>query len=91
MFYVGQKVVCVQAGPDFFGRPIWVVKGDIYTIADVFDSQGVSAVRLVEAPKVFNELGWIASWFRPVQEKKTDISIFTDLLIPVDHKQLEDA
>lgn len=91
MFYVGQKVVCVQAGPDWYGRPVWVVKGTIYTIADVFESLNCPCLRLVEGPPELNQIGWVGEWFRPVQEKKTDISIFTDLLIPADHKQLEDA
>lgn len=91
MFYVGQKVVCVKNNPEPLGRDVWVVVGDVYTIAEVFTSWGEESVRLVEAPAKVNEPGWVGNWFRPVQEKKTDISIFTDLLIPVDHKQLEDA
>lgn len=91
MFYVGQKVVCIDDKPDPLGRPIWVKKDEIYTISDIFFWCHCMALRLTEAPSNFNLIGWKSDMFRPIVEKKTDISIFTALLNPANHKHLEDA
>jgi hypothetical protein len=91
MFYVGQKVVCVNAKPR---SPNWpgtkrVVEGAVYTIRAVYfeKRQNATGVLLSEivnefAPSIGCEPGFLASRFRPVVERKTDISIFTDMLTP---------
>lgn len=84
-FHVGQKVVCVDAdpGPGFHfseGRPL--KHGAIYTIAAV----GIThwhrpGVALVEAPRLKGKM-FRNQRFRPLIERKTDISIFTEMLKP---------
>ncbi|WP_421439968.1 hypothetical protein [Agrobacterium tumefaciens] len=70
--------------------------GEVYTIRDIFtaariDGEVVVCVRLVEVinnPQMrFNtgfvgEIGFNASCFRPLIERKTDISIFKAMLTP---------
>lgn len=85
MFYVGQKVVCVNDDPDNYGRPVIVVKGQVYTVSRAFDWLGVRALLFVEVSPG-GEPGWCASRFRPVVERKTDISIFTAMLNPSDKR-----
>ncbi len=82
-FSVGQKVVCVDAGP-FRGAsvPTPLVLNRVYTVAgfDLFE-----CLILAEQPGR-NDAGWSADIgyapdrFRPVVERKTDISIFTAML-----------
>ena len=69
--------------------------GEVYTIRDIFtaariDGEVVVCVRVAEVinnPQMrFNtgfvgEIGFNASCFRPLVQRKTDISIFTDMLI----------
>lgn len=81
MFHVGQKVVCVDDSPDALGRPLVVMKDHIYTVSSSFYWNGIPAILLQEvcpgsAP------GWFAYKFRPITERKTDISIFKRLLVP---------
>lgn len=77
----GQRVVVPKAG-------------DIYTIRDIYIDPfiGVTGIRLVEVVndsitrwanyKLYMEIGWHEHEFRPLQERKTDISIFRKLLNP---------
>lgn len=78
MFRVGQKVVCVD------GDPLWgLCTGSIYTIARVGFYRAGQASRLhVDVSEIKNSipLGWRATRFRPLSERKTDISIFTKML-----------
>lgn len=84
-FRIGQKVVCVDAsvhGPD----SIRLCKGAIYTVGDIdpardrFDEIGLIVCEI----EMKRHNGWSASFrasrFRPVVERKTDISIFTEIL-----------
>ena len=86
-FYVGQKVVCVDDRPFFSeGVPVPLVLGRIYTVAG-FDNH--DCLVLVEQPgRNFagwrSDLGYQKSRFRPVVERKTDISIFKAMLNPSD-------
>lgn len=86
MFRVGQKVVCVDAGPTDAGLPSILTKDAVYTIASIKEFWGGLGVRLIEitlpdyAPRHVN--AWKAERFRPVVERKTDISVFTQLLKP---------
>jgi predicted TPR repeat methyltransferase len=68
-FRIGQKVVCVDAD----GLVGTIIAGAVYEIADV-EPRGV---RLVDW-KCGG--GFLASRFRPIVERKTDISVFTEIL-----------
>jgi hypothetical protein len=83
-FRVGQKVVCVNDEPSrFTGFPTNVKKGGVYTITKTFlHPRGVPCVLLKEIEVPRQHLGYDASRFRPVGERKTDISIFTAMLNP---------
>jgi hypothetical protein len=91
MFYVGQKVVCVNAGP--LVNPIGNVhvapqleEGRVYTVLAVAAGKGLLLMEVAPSPPhpAFN-----AERFRPVVERKTDISIFRAMLNP--SKQGADA
>ena len=116
MFYVGQKVVCVDdsftgvMGNQFYSE---LKKGAVYTIRWVgnyeveeapphlraFDGRsGVYlCVKLVEVRRQFPEFGnqdpdmpFYAERFRPLIERKTDISELKKLENPINHKELID-
>ena len=100
MWFRGQKVICIYGGnwrwrsksplPSSVKLP---VQNQMYTIRDIeyFPKNNVSGIRLVEitTPEIMLGVGWrepcfFSAKFRPVVEKKTDISIFTEMLKPVD-------
>lgn len=94
MFHVGQKIVCVKEyGQQREAAALGVIlpqKGSIYTVRN-FDDRGASpALRVHEIlnPEVmhgcgiFTEPAFASHGFRPIIEKKTDISIFTAMLTP---------
>lgn len=83
-FRPGQKVVCIDDSPDWMGRPIVVVKNQIYTIKKFFTVCGMPGV-LLEEVSPGQAPGWAASRFRPV----TDISSLKKLLKT--QPMLEDA
>lgn len=88
-FVVGQRIVCVEdEWPGFVPSPL--VKGAIYTVSEIigpeltwsFDGVDVRpSIRLLEAK---NNVADIDSFnparFRPLVEKKSDISVFTAML-----------
>lgn len=83
-FHVGQKVVCMDASP--FLRPHNLVAGNIYVI-DGFDPEtepGTTGILIAgfDHPTGLDGrlIGFHPRRFRPVIEKKTDISIFTRML-----------
>lgn len=92
-FYVGQKVIRVDALSTNGSGDIELVEGQVYTIARV-----VSEVSVYKTPKtprrhsqgvgfVLGELRnrsvpFAATRFRPIVERKTDISIFKAMLNP---------
>ncbi len=96
-FYVGQKVVCVDAHsvkPGDEGRR-WIpgeepIEGAIYTIRRIWKSSTGSLVfdffelsRDARSSIAWGyEVGYGSFRFRPVIERKTDISIFTAMLAP---------
>jgi hypothetical protein len=85
MFYVGQKVVCINdcngndslAEDPIFGRgyAMGLRKGEIYTIISTYR-------HFVEVDRVKGGCGWDIVRFRPLVENKraTDISIFQRIL-----------
>lgn len=88
-FYVGQKVVCVDdAGFGWIQRKHGQlpIKGRIYTIRSFTPKGGVRLVGLSN-DKFYDEKyghgiepGFDPNRFRPVVERKTNISIFTEIL-----------
>jgi hypothetical protein len=82
-FHVGQKVVCVD-DTDQPAAP-YVVRGRIYTISDMHEPRDGLGLYLEEVPCVETDDYWgsfKAERFRPIIERKTDISIFTAMLKP---------
>lgn len=71
-FDVGQQVICVNAGLGFgSGRPVDLKLYAAYTVGG-FDEAGHMHVGGIEH--------YCPSRFRPIQERKTDISVFTKML-----------
>ena len=98
-FRVGQKVVAVD-DPETWGD-WWYrihhpskydcpIVGQIYTVANVFTLHDHLCLEIVEiyAPREkWWGAGFLASGFRPVVERKTDISVFTKILDDVQTKR----
>jgi hypothetical protein len=80
MFHVGQKVVCVDDEPRVDRHPTLIHKGHIYTIHAVIETPLAIGVQLAEVAPYADKVGWHIGRFRPVTERKTDISIFTAML-----------
>lgn len=97
-FHVGQKVMCIDvAGIDMrqFARvpkEIAPIKGQVYTVRGFSDAPNPGVAIFLEEiinPIIrFVDNGWLGERsfmtfrFRPLIERKTDISIFTALLKP---------
>lgn len=88
-FHIGQKVVCIRgADRSSVTRDGWAPKtGGIYTIRGIYD--GPIRVDLNFEEYVHHEfhddgaeIGWNSERFRPIVERKTDISIFKAMLTP---------
>ena len=107
MFHREEKVVCVHAGviPGFpqtegdWSPGEELCEGSVYTIMDIFqdlNSPEIVVCTLYEVARSkqansFGIWGYFIQRFRPLNERKTDISQFTALLNPINHKQLEDV
>lgn len=87
-FRVGQKVVCVDDSPDFMGVS-WLVKGAEYTIdavkfcenARISQSRTGSGLGVKVVEVATGQRDWFfAHRFRPLIERKTDITVFTEIL-----------
>lgn len=91
MFRVGQKVVCVDDSRPRGYSLSGLTRGEVYVVARIGTSPwcGRPALWLVEKPE--HDVGFWRQRFRPLVEKATDISIFTALLNPANHKHLEDV
>jgi hypothetical protein len=84
-FHVGQKVVCVDSGAAADGVVMPLVKGCIYTVTGLkMASNGLGVFLAEVAPPERPGFSptFRVSRFRPIVEKKTDISIFTAMLNP---------
>lgn len=89
MFRVGQKVVCVDAS-DQFNRKFPVTKSKIYTIQAIveaidFKGDGGACAFLYDlgrdvCPIMGEQMPFALRRFRPIVERKTDISVFTEML-----------
>ena len=100
---VGDKVVCIKrAGWNLNRGEQGPVFGEVYTIRDITSRRsGKIYLRFEEIrnPEIYDEdegdndckeaRFWIAR-FRPVQTRKTDISVFTDILRKAE-REIEDA
>lgn len=104
MFRVGQKVVCVSAGTNGHPMDIRPRVGCVYTIRGIeFDRPAPihpvglwleeikNPLRSYAGYSEFSETSFSALRFRPVIERKTDISVFTEILRKVSRKQGADA
>ena len=95
-FHVGQKIVCVDDDV-FEGDPQRrLFTGQIYTVARTYPQgstsgntkrygPGVPCIDLLEVQRV-DHVPYAAARFRPVVERKTDISIFQAMLSPSDER-----
>lgn len=91
MFHVGQKVVCIKGHPEYVGCVVPVV-GSTYTIRGVDETCGLLFEEIINRIATCFDLssgaisyGECSFWidrFRPVIERKTDISTFTEMLTP---------
>ena len=79
--YVGQKVAR-WGGNNVDNMPVPAI-GETVTISALFNTPWGQGLQVLEYPiparPGFSE-GMFARWFRPVNERKTDISIFTKIL-----------
>lgn len=76
-WHVGMKLVCVNND----GQHQHLRLDAVYTIAAIGKAFGRLYVGLVEVPGA-GPFNWYAYRFRPVQPRKTDISVFTAMLSP---------
>ena len=99
MFRIGQKVVCIH--PILRGRVNWGAVGakfprvgEVYTIRGISDEASCVLEEIVnpEVPcmassgqMVRSEVHFKLFRFRPVTERKTDISALKELLDPANH------
>lgn len=101
-FFVGQKVVCVDAHPSngcHWADTHVLDERVIYTVSAVaIDDEGDPVLMLREISRdnwaiPFDPwYAWYGAFrFRPVVERKSDISALTALLNPANHKKLEDV
>lgn len=93
-FRVGQKVAQFKPWPDndtAYPDVSFTRMGVAYTIREILMVRGVTALRFVELRNPEHryagfanpiEQPFPAAFFRPVVERKTDISIFTAMLNP---------
>lgn len=103
MFKVGQKVVCVDdgdGGGNKWANGRWLpgetpIVGEVYTIKMMWIDRDSNNLIFeffeLSRPKASEEWGHkvgFGAWrFRPVVERKTDISIFTAMLNPAKAKE----
>jgi len=88
MFDIGQRVVCIDASPTYLGKPVPLRRGTVYTVAALGDEDfyGVFGVYLAEIDAGSDSKHLDAfrhTRFRPVIERKTDISVFEEMIKPV--------
>lgn len=81
-FRVGQRVVCVDASEGEHSGKVMLTLNAIYTVSKICDETrfGERGIFVAEIPYSDSRPGIKARRFRPVAERKTDISIFTKML-----------
>lgn len=94
---VGSKIICINATPNPGSDAItirylsYLKKGQIYTVREIYDIQGITAVLLEEVTTPFSdrtghELGYRLERFRPV----TDSDIWAEDMLQQIVEQIED-
>jgi hypothetical protein len=97
---VSQKVVCIRDLRGMAMRACHNItwgpeENKVYTVAGFEDWDGTPCIHLIEVPGLRCECAtivdkpWPISCFRPVDERKTDISQFRELLTPITTRELE--
>jgi hypothetical protein len=86
-FHVGEKVVCVNDGPTDGGHIVSLKKGTVYTVQFLCAAEnhaeknvGIFVCGVAEEPRNGFCDCYNAERFRPLIERKTDISVFTEML-----------
>lgn len=87
MFTVGQNVVCIDSVPHPEAGGPQPIVGRVYTVSWVnyCEEYSTEIIDLIELPSPESRefyRGWNGQMFRPVIERKTDISLFTAMLTP---------
>ncbi len=100
-FHVGQKVVYVGRRVSIWHQIKRMIhpyrnpeKGVVYTVSNIYVSGGDQVLELLEFPSPFDgywDAGFLADAFRPVVDRKTDISVFTEILRKATNKRSVDA
>jgi hypothetical protein len=93
MFRVGQKVVCIAPVVGGYGDESNPVIGSVYTIRDIecprpggIHHTGLRFDEILNEPRAYrgydelSEVSFSALKFRPIVERKADISVFTKML-----------
>jgi len=98
-FRVGQKVVCVDVSCRYdhlrapWNVPVPLVKGRVYTVSGTENGGGHPGVYLCEVRSNWppfpngDERSFALYRFRPLIERKTDISVFKAMLTPASKKE----
>lgn len=87
-FRIGQRVVCVDDSPGFSSGERHLKAGQVYVISgmELVGNPGpglyLVGVPLTTQYRCGTYRGWNPTRFRPLTERKTDISIFTEMLKP---------
>ncbi len=81
-FHVGQKVVCVDDAKDYTGSETKLRNGVIYEVEAVVEHLGFTGLVVAGAYSWHPTRAYRSSRFRPVVERKTDISGFKAMLNP---------
>ncbi len=81
-FRIGQKVVCIDDSPATMSGERHLVKGRVYEIEGF---TAIGGLHLAGVPRTDRHSwgehrGWSPRRFRPIAERKTDISTFTEIL-----------
>lgn len=88
-FTVGQKVVCIYDGAHPDGAESPARAGEVYTVAASWHNGWFACIELYEAPTSAKHGGYAADRFRPFVSRKTDISIFHEILDRVNSGETE--
>jgi len=93
MFYVGQKVICVDGRPsgNGYGNEQLPKQGGVYTVRAIV-GRNLRLLEIVNQPRMyargFEEASFHPSRFRPILDRSIDISTFHSILNDP-YKQIE--
>lgn len=98
MFFVGQKVVCINDGWINVQNLVLPKKDVVYSIRGVMFSlslgaEGLYLCEIVNPPCLnsegFSEIAWNVEGFRPLVERETSIEVFQEIRRDVERRQLQ--